>query len=96
MDGFSEPSETDQDTPPAPEGADNEEADENTALLPKSLFGTHKCKPGDVYRVRVVAVHGDDEIEVESAQEAKDSDDSSEMDKAQTGISAMAKEGDGY
>lgn len=73
----------------------NDEDSENTALLPKSIFGDKKCEPGETISLRVVADHGE-EIEVEPAEEKSDSDDSSEMDKAQNGLNGIAKEGEGY
>lgn len=58
----------------APSGDENEQ---ESALLPKSLFGGD-CKVGDVYKVKVVAIH-DDELEVEPAGEEKtDKQESSE------------------
>lgn len=56
----------------APEKSDDSEAE--TSLLPKSLFGGD-CKVGDTYKVRVVAIHGD-ELEVEPAGEESDKKDS--------------------
>ena len=60
----------------APSTAQGEDAkpeveESETALLPKSLLGTD-CKPGDRYTVEVVAVHGDDEVEVKGAGHADD------------------------
>jgi len=56
--------------------------DAETALLPKSLFGG-ECKVGDVYKVKVVAVH-EDELEVEPAEskekESSEGNDENDME----------------
>lgn len=46
-----------------------ENSEAETSLLPKAMFGGN-CKVGDTYKVRVVAIHGD-ELEVEHAGEKK-------------------------
>lgn len=42
---------------------DDETMEGETTLLPKSLFGDYDCQPGEIKRVKVVHVYGD-EIEV--------------------------------
>ncbi len=58
-----------EEAPKSPE-MEMEEADENTALLPKHLF-PEGCKPGDKYTVEVVASY-DDENEVKVLSEKKE------------------------
>ncbi len=60
---------------------DTEEEKDDTALLPKSMFGGD-CKVGDVYKVKVVAIH-EDELEVEPAGEDK-SDKKEKSEKSET------------
>lgn len=46
-----------------------EDSEEKNFLIPKSAFGG-ECKPGDIYKIKVVSVL-DDELEVEPAGEDK-------------------------
>ena len=60
----------------APEPKMEEESGEESALVPKSMFG--ECKPGDTYKVKVVGIY-DDEIEL-----AKVSDDKPDESKPES------------
>jgi hypothetical protein len=51
--------------PPSPAGQENE-AEEKSALLPKSMF-PEGAKPGDTITLKVIAAYGD-EIEVSAAE----------------------------
>ena len=69
--------------------AENEREDNETALLPKSLFGGD-CKVGDEYKVKVVGIL-EDEIEVEPIKETKESESpgKSRMEMAGSKLDAM-------
>ena len=54
---------------PPKESDSNPDSESESSLLPKSMFGGD-CKVGDVYKVKVIAIHGD-ELEVEKAGEEK-------------------------
>ncbi len=87
---MSSPSEAQSDPAEKTEGEEDQE-ETNSALLPKSFFN-HDCKPGDVYKVRVAAVH-EDEIEVEPVEEEKaETEEGSTMDKAKAGLDRYAQE----
>lgn len=47
------------------------EDSEDTALVPKSIFGGHDCKPGDRYTVEVVHSYEDD-LEIKLAGKSSD------------------------
>lgn len=73
------------------EHSKEEETTSETALLPKSLFGGHKCKPGDKYTVEVVKVYSD-EIEVRhvKGEEKEEETPESPMSTAEAGLESMA------
>lgn len=59
-----------------PDSVDEEAAENPTALLPLSAFGG-KAKAGDTVTMRIVKVHGSDEVEVEISESVEEE---SEMD----------------
>lgn len=64
------------------------ENESESSLLPKSMFGGD-CKVGDVYKVKVIAIHGD-ELEVEPAGEEKsDKNESSEDEDMMNPVDKM-------
>lgn len=66
----------------------NSESESESSLLPKSMFGGD-CKVGDVYKVKVIAIHGD-ELEVEPAGEEKtDKNESSEDEDMMNPVDKM-------
>ena len=73
------------------EGSPNPDNESETSLLPKSMFGG-ECKVGDVYKVKVVAIHGD-ELEVEPAGEEKtDKQESTEDEDMRNPVDRMMEE----
>lgn len=69
----------------------NPDNESETSLLPKSMFGGD-CKVGDVYKVKVVAIHGD-ELEVEPAGEEKtDKQESTEDEDMRNPVDRMMEE----
>lgn len=52
---------------------DDGEDEQKTALVPKSIFGGHKCEVGDIKKFRIVEAY-DDEFEVEYVRSDKDGD----------------------
>lgn len=61
-----------------------ESTESNTALVPKSLFGSHECKVGDTYTFKVAGIY-DDEVELAPVKEDKESN-------VESKIEAMATE----
>lgn len=60
------------------EDKEREESDEETALLPKSLFGDKELEPGKQCKVEIVAVY-DDEVEVKYVPHDDSESDDEEM-----------------
>lgn len=74
----------------SPESIDQEEAENPTALLPKSALGKD-CKPGDKYTVKVVKVYGEDEVEVKVLPHKKTETDNTESMTASEELDSMEK-----
>lgn len=70
-----------------PDKPDEEQAEGETALLPKSIFGSKMPEPGATCTFKVVHVY-DDEVEVEYA---KEDEDDSEMGKADSALTALGQ-----
>lgn len=70
--------------------AERKESEQETALLPRSIFGQKELKPGKECKFRIVATY-DDEIEVEYVEhsETKDDDKGEAMAEAETEIDRM-------
>lgn len=85
-----------QDTPPAPEGGEEQEpkedSGEQTELVNSSLFGGD-CKPGDKYTVEVVAVH-DDQLEVKHVKDGKEGEAEPESRSTDGAMDRMSKYAD--
>jgi len=68
---------------------EKDESEGETTLIPKSIFGSHKCKVGDIKKFKVVHEY-EDEVEVEYAgKEHKPKDEERTMANAQDELSAM-------
>lgn len=79
---------------PKPKSVDEQEAEEPTALLPKSILAGKKFDPGDEVVLKIVAMHGD-EVEVEYATEKpgeEDHDESKPHDDMDGELSSMNSE----
>ena len=76
-----------------PEAKPEQETDENTAMLPKSLFGSDKLEPEAEITLKVVAVHGD-EVEVCACKPDEDGKEGGAMGGAMASIDDMAGDGE--
>lgn len=72
-------------TPEKPDMEDSDdESMEDSALVPKSLFGSKTPKPGDTCKFKVVHIH-DDEVEIEYVKRHKDKEDKPESEDEDLG-----------
>lgn len=71
-----------------------EQSDENTALLDKSVFGDNPPEPGETCTFKVVKVY-DKDVEVEYQKSGKSSKKPSSMDDADSKMESMAMENSG-
>lgn len=56
---------------------EDKDQDEKTALLPKSIFGGHKCKVGDIKKFEVVHIYEDEyEVKYVGKEDGKDKEES--------------------
>lgn len=72
-----------------PQQPQEEKAEGETALLPKSIFGSTPPEPGATCTFKVVHVY-DDEVEVEY-QDDENAEDNSELGKADSALAAMGQ-----
>ena len=70
-----------------------EEMDESTAMLPKSLFGSDKLEPDSEVTLKVVAIHGD-EVEVCVCKPDEGEKEGGAMGGAMESIDSMAGDGE--
>lgn len=70
---------------------ERKESEQQTALLPREIFGQKELKPGKECKFRIVAIY-DDEIEVEYVEhsEKKDDDKGEAMAEAEGAMDRMA------
>lgn len=93
-DDESSPSQAESDESSDTSKRDKDDDDGNTALLPKSIFGGHKCKVGDIKKFKIVALY-DDEAEVKYIRSDKkdddkdDESDSKESDQMKDSMDSM-------